>query len=402
MSINYNDTNTCQSNTDCNINGNNNDLNSQWMCYNNKCIKTCISDSDCNIDENTKYCMYDSLLGNNKCIDNNYETLSKGCIVDDNIENAITNKNTSSLDKCVSWARNQTCANNGIFDTKCEYVIYKEKTETPINLETIKANIQCTNNNTKQTKNSKFKNACSQKLSDNNTKCNMDVKSILVNTIDDLKNNDDCTGYKLNYSYSCTNDPNKIEKSIDISNLDTNKNNPYNIEFTCPSTLINKSTLNPVCMTANLSNISNISNSSTTNCKYQVYNNPFNYTESQINEIYKINNPILEKELIEDINYNDDNSQEILRQTLMSNLELQQNDSMYINKLENEKIMINKENLDKLDKDINNLTNNIYKSQKIEQLNVKIIYFLSIFFGIIFLITVLIFIFVNIKKYKKI
>ena len=49
---------------------------------------------------------------------------------------------------------------------------------------------------------------------------------------------------------------------------------------------------------------------------------------------------------------------------ISKNLKLQRNDSHKLNNLENKRILNNKENLDGLDKEINTITNKIYKSQK--------------------------------------
>ena len=82
---------------------------------------------------------------------------------------------------------------------------------------------------------------------------------------------------------------------------------------------------------------------------------------------------------------------------IQQNLDLQQNDNSKLKNLENEKLVHNDGDLNDLDQEINTITNNIYKSQKTEELNVKITGFLSLFLGIIFAIAIVVFIFIVIK-----
>lgn len=444
-SIDYSDTISCTSTNQCTVkygsNGN-------WVCDDNnqKCVKKCSNDSDCG-STNKKFCMYDSEAGYNKCNDKDYQSLSVGCLSESDLESIKSSanvtsieSNTSSIDKCVDWARNQTCDGSG----KCEYMIYKEAIDTPIDWDNFSANVTCGSNT--YSISSKLKQGCLNNGTYSSCvydESNSVLTSALQDAVNELGYDGSCTDYKLNYSYKCQNEPDG-QTSTNSVNFTSGEIDKVSVNMSCP--VGDSSAVQPVCISTNLSN-THSNNTNPNTCSYPIYNVPNYYSESQLASMAETQYASQVNQISEEIAQSTQN-QEYLRakqimlqqrmsgqtnftitdaynliqeeeqqnttnqqtynaslqntfnKRMMNNLQLQRNDSINISKLENEKLLKNKKNLNGLDKRINTITNNIYKSQKTEQLNVKITYFLSIFLLIIFLLAILIFIFIIVKKNK--
>ena len=451
MSINYDNTTSCTNDSQCKLAYSNDN----WVCdtTNSKCALKCFSDTVCG--EN-KYCGYNSDLKMNKCQDKNFDTMSAGCIPDSNISSVQSNANVtnvssnkSSIENCVSWARTQTCDSN----QKCNYMIYKEAIDTPIDWDNFTAKVSCGSDSYSIT--SKLKNGCTSNGDYNNCVYNSSnslLKDILTTTVNDAINelnyNGTCTDYTLNYSYKCQNEPSGQTASKSV-NFTSDEVNDLSVDITCP--ISESSDIESKCMATNLTDTQISSFSSNTdpnNCSYPLYNTPIIYSQSDLNsvsqdvyneELISIEQELgqietneqtleakklmLQKRLAGDTDFSLSDAFQILAERenessqnallynqsmynsftnkISKNLKLQRNDSHKLNNLENKRILNNKKNLDGLDKEINTITNKIYKSQKKEQINVKVTYFLSLFLGIVFAIAALIFIALVLKHYKN-
>ena len=445
--INYSDTVSCTTTNQCSLKYGSNE---NWVCNDNnqKCEKKCYSDSDCG---NNKYCMYDSESGYNKCSDKDYESLSMGCLPESDltsIKNSANvtsvESNSSSIDKCVNWSRNQTCDGDG----KCEYMIYKEAIDTPIDWENFSANVSCNSSNYSIT--SKLKTGCQQNGTYSTCvydESNSLLTSALQDAVNELNYNGNCTDYELNYSYKCKNEPSEQTSTNNVS-FKSNEIGKVSVNIKCP--IGDPDDIKPVCISTNLSDSQKSKFSSNTNpntCSYPIYNVPNYYSSSQLENMAETQYSNEYNKISEELQKNNKNEQNLIARKIMvqqrmngnnnfsindayklieeeeqqnekltksyynsikdnfdkkiiNNMKLQKNDAINISKLVNEKIIGNKKNLSGLDKKINNITNNIYKSQKTEQLNVKVTYFLSIFLLVILILAILIFIFIIVKNYK--
>ena len=321
-------------------------------------------------------------------------------------------------------------------------MIYKEAIDTPIDWDNFSANVTCGSNT--YSISSKLKQGCL----DNGTysscvynESNSVLTSALQDAVNELGYDGTCTDYSLNYSYKCQNEPSD-QTSTNSVNFTSGEINQVSLKMSCP--IGDSSDVQPVCISTNLSNTYS-SNTNPNTCSYPIYNVPNYYSDSQLSSMAETQYASQATQISEELAQNTKNQEYLMARQIMlqqrmngktnfaitdaynlmqeeeqqnianqqkytsslqstfnkriiNNLQLQRNDSINISKLENEKLLKNKKNLDRLDKKINTITNNIYKSQKTEQLNVKITYFLSIFLLIIFLLAILIFIFIIVKK----
>ena len=415
---------------------------------------SCYNDNDCG---DGKYCSYNSSLQENECIDKNYDTMSVGCIPNNdlttiqsmaNVTNVASNKET--IEDCVNWARTQTCDGN----QKCNYMVYKEAPEMSINWDSFSATIGCGSQTFPIT--DFLKPACigmveSCNFDSSNSQLQDILKQGLQAYIPVLKNlnGGTCSKYTLTYSYKCNNDPSgqTSTKTVDFTEAEVGD---VAMNITCPFEGDDSSS-GAVCMALNLTDeLKSKYSSSTdpTSCSYPIYNTPNYYSADEItymlenqysNEIKNIekemaktknadlklrgellmyqqkkegNTKITLEKAIEMVEQQDaDEAQShaqyseelynMFSEKIQQNLELQKNDNSKLRNMENEKIVHNKNDIDGLDQEINNITNKIYKSQKTEKLNVKITYFLSLFLGIILAIAVLVFIFIIVKNSGK-
>lgn len=399
-------------------------------------MSSCNSDSDCN--SNKPYCKYDSELKQNHCI--NIDTMATSCVKKsdiDSIRNSMEySSNASSLQDCINFARSQTC-NGG----KCEYMVYKDAEETPIDLTSIEAKLKCGNTTFDVTE--IIKSICLGLAPGDSNTCNINSSNSTIGSsllaFIPLLASGGCNEYELEYSYKCQNIDKTATKTIKFN---AGNVNDVTLNLTCPIDDDNTSS-GAVCLVGS-SNPGNTSTSSS-DCSYPVYNVPNYYSNNEINDILanqyqnelqsieeEMNNAkqkerrlkaerlMLEKQYngntdftMEDA-YNMLDQQEADREAVIAeqnqqlynsfstkiqqNLDLQQNDNSKLKNLENEKLVYYDGNLNDLDQEINTITNKIYKSQKTEELNVKITGFLSLFLGIIFAIAIVVFIFIVVKK----
>ena len=407
-------------------------------------MSSCYSDSDCN--SSKPYCKYDSELTQNHCI--NIDTMATSCVKEsdiDSVRNSMEySSNASSLQDCINFARSQSC-NGG----KCDYMVYKDAEETPIDLTSIEAKISCNSlsNNMTDAINNAFteilRGLCQN--SSSSDKCtintsNNEFSGLLVSLTNVLKaiNGGSCPEYDITYSYKCQNSNKTATKTLKFTD---NTINDVTLNLSCP--IDNDTSSGAVCLVGS----SNPGTTSTTSsdCSYSVYNVPNYYSKNEIKDIlanqYQNELQSIEEEMndakqkerrlkaerlmleqqyngntdftMEDA-YNMLDQQEADREAaiaeqnqqlynsfstkIQQNLDLQQNDNSKLKNLENEKLVHNDGDLNDLDQKINTITNKIYKSQKTEELNVKITGFLSLFLGIIFAIAIVVFIFIVIKK----
>lgn len=407
-------------------------------------MSSCFSDSECNTD--TPYCKFNSELKQNQCI--NIDTMATSCVKEsdiDSVRNSMEfSSNVSSLQDCINFARSQSC-NGG----KCDYMVYKDAAETPIDLTSIVAKISCNSisNNMTEAINNAFteilKGLCQN--SGSSDKCTINTSNTeFKNSVNFLTNflktinGGSCPEYDITYSYKCESGTQTKTKTLKFTD---NTINDVSLNLTCP---INDNTSSGAVCLVGSSNPGNTGTSSS-DCSYPVYNVPNYYSNNEINDMlanqYKNEIQSIEEEMndakqterrlkaeklmveqqyngntdftMEDA-YNMLDQQEAEREALIAeqnqqlynsfstkiqqNLDLQQNDNSKLKNLENEKLVHNDGDLNNLDQEINTITNKIYKSQKTEELNVKITGFLSLFLGIIFLIAIVVFIFIVVKK----
>jgi len=398
-------------------------------------MSSCFSDSECNTD--APYCKFNSELKQNQCI--NIDTMATSCVKGsdiDSVKNSMEfSSNASSLQDCINFARSQSCN-----DGKCDYMVYKDAVETPIDLTSITATLKC--GNTTFNVSDIIKQMCIDLSTGNSNTCNLNssnsiIENILLILIPTLDTGG-CNKYELEYSYKCQNSDQTATKTVKFN---ADNVNDVSLNITCP--IDDDMSSGAICL-AGSSNPGTISTSSS-DCSYPVYNVPNYYSNNEINDMLanqyqnelqsieddmdeakqterrlKAERLMLEQQYngntdftIEDA-YNMLDQQEADRETAIAeqnqqlynsfstkieqNLDLQQNDNSKLKNLENEKLIYNDGDLNNLDKEINTITNKIYKSQKTEELNVKITGFLSLFLGIIFAIAIVVFIFIVIKN----
>jgi hypothetical protein len=407
-------------------------------------MSSCFSDSECNTD--APYCKYNTELKKNQCI--NIDTMATSCVKESDIDSVRNimeySSNASSLQDCINFARSQSC-NEG----KCDYMVYKDAKETTIDITSIDAKISCNSlsNNMTEAINNAFteilrglcqNSSSSDKCSINTS--NNEFKGLVVSLTNILKtlNGGSCPKYDITYSYKCQNSDQTATKTL---NFTDNTINDISLNLTCP--IDNNTSSGSVCLVGS-SNQGNTGTSSS-DCSYPVYNVPNYYSNNEINDIlanqYKNEIQSIEKEMDEakqterrlkaerlmvdkhykgDIDFTMEDAYNMLdkleaereesiakqnqelynsfSKKILQNLDIQQNDNNKIKNLENEKLVHNDGDLNNLDQEINTITNKIYKSQKTEELNVKVTYFLSLFLGIIFVIAVIVFIFIVVKQ----
>ena len=223
----------------------------------------CNNDDDC---LNNEYCSFEPDTLTRRCINKN--KLKIGCIDENLIKNikkidSYDKTDHINLDNCINFARKQTTSDG----LNHNYMLYKNKKYTPINVDDIKFNLNCDEiNNINLSNNEFFKLICD----DDYEKCNIKSKPILENLLKD----NNCKS--LNINYSCTNE--NLEKNIKL-NMNNKKN--IDIDITCPINNDNE-LLNSKCSSIMIDNkqiLENINNDENNfNCLNPIYKIPISTT----------------------------------------------------------------------------------------------------------------------------
>jgi hypothetical protein len=429
---NYTDTDQCSTSSDCEA-YNNDDSGypqGQWDCVDGKCVLRCYDDSDCGTNN-----MCIPTDGVQKCSDITYQDNIEGCLTESAYANFEKDANISnsadtneSLRSCVKWARKQTC--NG---EHCNYLVYKEPIQTPIDINGIDVKVVCSDDSTKYYPiTSKVKEYCADKDS---TNCVYNIPDLVKQ--DAMANIQDCTNYKVVTTYSCVNqdetttsegtlsdpvtlscplgDGNDFKAKCAVGNADSDEIGQYVVSndaadckyplYKIPPLYSSQADLDTIMQSASDKELQNIQEELETvhdqmlELKVKKFMNEqrlLGNSDLDYDEAYALMEE-MEKEKEEQIEQSNQAKIDALESELSSVFTQQQKTAKSLNIIEERRIDDAKGKLDNLDRQINTITSNIVKTQTKESIQVSIIKFLFILFIIVGILAVATLIYFNAK-----
>lgn len=320
---------------------------------------SCNNDDDC---LNNEYCSFEPDTLTRKCISKN--DLKIGCVDNNYIKNikkidSYDKNDHISLDNCINFSRKQT-TNDGL---NYNYMIYKNKKNTPINIDDIKFNLSCDEiNNINLTNNEFFKLLCNE----DNEECNIKSKPILEKLLKDNNCNN------LNINYSCTNE--NLEKNI---NIDMNNKKNIDINITCPIENDNE-LLNSKCSSIMIDDNSILNNINKNNfkCLNPIYKIPI--STDNINKYKELKNQQLTNKINEydnKIKFNNKELNDIKINKYIAEYEYQNGRSITYEQAkklidyEEERKNIEKKNIEKITNETQNETDNNFNTIKTNYYN---------------------------------
>lgn len=434
----YSDINTsCSTNSDCDIYNEDGSgyPQGEWDCVNDKCILRCYDDNDCGTNN---MCIPVPGTTIQKCSDTTYQDNLAGCLPESNYNNFEKDMNISnstdtneSLRSCVQWARKQSCDGGD-----CNYLVYKEPVQTPIDMDNISSKIVCTDDESNYSYiTSKVKAYC--KSDDRySTNCAYDIPDPVKNVAtEDIAN---CTNFKVVTTYKCVNqdETNTLETTLDdpitlscplgdgsdfkakcaVGHIDSAEINQYTVAtdsadckyplYKIPPLYSSQADLDQIMSSANDKELQSLqeeledSQEQLLQLKVRKFQNEqrlFENNELTYDEAYALMTE-MNKQKEEQIELQNQERMDTLKSELSSVFQTQQTTANSLNVLEERKINDATGKLNNLDRQINTITSNIVKTQTKEMIQVGIIKFLFILFIIVAILAVMTFIYFNAKK----